>query len=76
MSHITPQEIVQELDKPLYQPKEKVYVNIDKYGNTSAASIGIAMDEAYQQGIIKRGDIVGFAAFGGGLTWGSVIIQF
>jgi 3-oxoacyl-[acyl-carrier-protein] synthase-3 len=68
--------IIESLRNFLKLPKEKVYVNIDKYGNTSAASIGIAMDEAYQQGIIKRGDIIGFAAFGGGLTWGSVIIQF
>ena len=68
--------IIESLRKFLKLPKEKVFVNIDRCGNTSAASIGIAMDEAHQQGIIKRGDIVGFAAFGGGLTWGSVIIQF
>ena len=68
--------IIESLRKFLKLPKEKVFVNIEKYGNTSAASIGIALDEAHQQGIIKRGDIIGFVAFGGGLTWGSVIIQF
>jgi 3-oxoacyl-[acyl-carrier-protein] synthase-3 len=68
--------IIDSLRTYLKLPKEKVYVNIDKYGNTSAASIAIALDEAYAEGIIKRGDIVGFAAFGGGLTWGSAIIQF
>jgi 3-oxoacyl-[acyl-carrier-protein] synthase-3 len=68
--------IIESLRTYLKLPKEKVFVNIDKYGNTSAASIAIAFDEACSQGIIKRGDIVGFAAFGGGLTWGSVIFKF
>jgi 3-oxoacyl-[acyl-carrier-protein] synthase-3 len=57
-------------------PNEKVFVNIDKYGNTSAASIGIALNEACEKGLIERGDIVAFAAFGGGLTWGSALIQY
>ena len=68
--------IIDSLRTYLKLPKEKVFVNIDKYGNTSAASIAIALDEAYTQGIIKRGDIVGLTAFGGGLTWASAIIQF
>jgi 3-oxoacyl-[acyl-carrier-protein] synthase-3 len=68
--------IIESLRKFLHLPKEKVYVNIDKYGNTSAASIAIALDEAIGKGLIKRGDIIGFAAFGGGLTWGSAIIQY
>jgi 3-oxoacyl-[acyl-carrier-protein] synthase-3 len=68
--------IIESLRKYLKLPKEKVYVNIHKYGNTSAASIAIALDEVHCEGIIKRGDIIGFAAFGGGLTWGSAIIQF
>ncbi len=68
--------IIESLRKFLKLPKEKVFVNIEKYGNTSAASIGIAMDEAHQRGLIKRGDIIGFTAFGGGLTWASAIIKF
>ncbi len=68
--------IIESLRTYLKLPKEKVYVNIDKYGNTSSASIAIALDEAYSAGIIKRGDIIGFTAFGGGLTWGSAIIRF
>ncbi len=68
--------IIEALRSYLKIPKEKVFVNIDKYGNTSAASIAIALHEAQEQGLIKRGDIIGFAAFGGGLTWGSAIIQF
>jgi 3-oxoacyl-[acyl-carrier-protein] synthase-3 len=68
--------IIESLRNFLHLPKEKVYVNIDKYGNTSAASIAIALNEVHEKGLIKRGDIIGFAAFGGGLTWGSAIIEF
>jgi len=68
--------IIDALRGFLRLPKEKVYVNIDKYGNTSAASIAIALNEVNEQGLIQRGDIIGFAAFGGGLTWGSAIIRF
>jgi 3-oxoacyl-[acyl-carrier-protein] synthase-3 len=68
--------IIDALRSFLRLPKEKVYVNIDKYGNTSAASIAIALNEVNEQGLIQRGDIIGFAAFGGGLTWGSAIIRF
>ena len=68
--------IIEALRSYLKLPKDKVYVNIERYGNTSAASIAIALHEAIETGRIKRGDIVGFAAFGGGLTWGSAIIQY
>jgi len=68
--------IIESLRSFLKLPKEKVFINIDKYGNTSSASIPIALSEAEQQGLIKRGDIVGFAAFGGGLTWASAIIRY
>ena len=57
-------------------PPEKVFVNIASYGNTSAASIPIALDEALQVGRIKPGSTVVLAAFGGGLTWGAACIQF
>ncbi|MHC4128858.1 MAG: beta-ketoacyl-ACP synthase III [Planctomycetota bacterium] len=50
-------------------PDEKVYVNIDRYGNTSAGSVGLCLDELWQAGKIKRGDYVLMVAFGGGLTW-------
>ncbi len=68
--------IIESLRNFLKLPKEKVYVNIDRYGNTSAASIAIALNEVHEQGIIKRGDIIGLAAFGGGLTWASAILEF
>jgi 3-oxoacyl-[acyl-carrier-protein] synthase-3 len=49
-------------------------INLEKYGNTSAASIPIALDEAISQGKIKKGDIVVLTAFGAGLTWGAIVI--
>lgn len=54
----------------------KVYVNIASYGNTSAATIPVALTEAMEQGRIKPGDVVAFTAFGGGLTWGSAIYRW
>jgi len=68
--------IIDALRRSLKLPKESVYINIDKYGNTSSASIAIAFDEAIKEGHIKRGDVVGFAAFGGGLTWASIILEY
>jgi 3-oxoacyl-[acyl-carrier-protein] synthase-3 len=68
--------IIRSAAKRLNLPMEKVVVNIDKYGNTSAASIPIALDEAIKSGLIKSGDIVALAGFGGGLTWASSIIKW
>jgi 3-oxoacyl-[acyl-carrier-protein] synthase-3 len=55
---------------------ERVYVNVNRYGNTSAATIGLCLDEMIRGGMIKRGQIVLMTAFGGGLTWGSSIIRY
>ncbi|MEZ0324054.1 MAG: beta-ketoacyl-ACP synthase III [Hydrogenothermaceae bacterium] len=68
--------IIEALAEKLELPLEKVYSNIQKYGNTSAASIPIAMYEAYNEGKFKRGDYLLLTAFGGGLTWGSVVLKF
>ena len=57
-------------------PMDKVYVNVDRYGNTSSASIPIAIDEAIENGRIKEGSTVMCVAFGAGFTWGSLIIRF
>jgi len=57
-------------------PMEKVYVNVDRYGNTSSASIPIAIDEAIEKGVIKDGTTVMCVAFGAGFTWASMILQF
>ena len=55
---------------------DQLFNNIQKYGNTTAASIPIALTEAWEQGKIKSGDLVVLAAFGSGFTWGSVIIRW
>ena len=56
--------------------EEKVFINLSKYGNTSAASIPIALDEAHRQGRLHRGDLVLLCTFGGGLTWGSLLLRW
>jgi 3-oxoacyl-[acyl-carrier-protein] synthase-3 len=62
--------------KKIHLPREKMYINIDRYGNTSAASIPIALDEANREGRLSPGDIVILVAFGGGLTWASAVIRW
>jgi len=57
-------------------PMERVWVNIDRYGNTSSASIPIGMSEAVACGRLRRGDVVLAVAFGGGLTWGSAVLRW
>ncbi len=68
--------ISQFIQKKLGLGDEQVFNNIQKYGNTTAASIPIALTEAWEQGKIKKGDLVVLAAFGSGFTWGSVIIRW
>lgn len=67
--------IIGAVGKRLGIPEDRVYVNLERYGNTSAASIPIALDEAKRQGRIRKGDLVLIAAFGAGLTWGSALIR-
>lgn len=68
--------ISQFLQKQMGLPSEKAFNNIQKYGNTTAASIPIALSEAKEQGRIKPGDLVCMTAFGSGFTWGSVLMNF
>jgi 3-oxoacyl-[acyl-carrier-protein] synthase-3 len=68
--------ISQFIQKKFELSNNQVFSNIEKYGNTTAASIPIALTEAWEQGKIKSGDIVVLAAFGSGFTWGSVIIKW
>lgn len=68
--------IIQSAAKRLRMPMEKVIVNIDKYGNTSAASIPIALEEAVRTGRVKNGDIALLVGFGAGLTWASCVIKW
>jgi 3-oxoacyl-[acyl-carrier-protein] synthase III len=68
--------IIEATAKHAGMPLEKVYVNVDRYGNTSAASIPIALDEAVREGRVKDGMTVMFVAFGAGFTWGSLVVKF
>jgi 3-oxoacyl-[acyl-carrier-protein] synthase III len=68
--------IIQATADRLGLPMEKVFVNLERYGNTSAASIPIALDEALTSGRIKDGDYILLEAFGGGLTWASALIKW
>jgi 3-oxoacyl-[acyl-carrier-protein] synthase-3 len=68
--------IVDAVRERLELPPEKVVVNIDRYGNTSSASIPIGLDEVVRAGRLKPGDHVGFAAFGGGATWGASLVKW
>jgi len=68
--------IIEGVGKRLHFPPEKVFVNIQRYGNTSAASIPIAMCEAESTGRLRRGDKVLLVAFGGGFTWGASVLEW
>jgi 3-oxoacyl-[acyl-carrier-protein] synthase-3 len=68
--------IIKTLSEKLDIPMSKVYVNIQDYANTSAASIPIAMYEAFEKGILKRKDKILLTAMGGGLTWGASVLEF
>ncbi len=68
--------IIEATAKHANIPMEKVFVNVDRYGNTSAASIPIALSEATEKGLIKDGTTVMFVAFGAGFTWGSMVVRF
>jgi 3-oxoacyl-[acyl-carrier-protein] synthase-3 len=68
--------IAEFVKKKLGLSDDKVYNNIQKYGNTTAASIPIAMCEAWENGLLKKGDLLCIAAFGSGFTWGSALIRW
>lgn len=68
--------IIEASAKRLKLGMDKVYINLDKYGNMSAASIPVALDEAFRSGKINKGDNVVLVGFGGGLTWGSAVINW
>ncbi|WP_224983089.1 beta-ketoacyl-ACP synthase III [Geomonas agri] len=74
--HQANQRIVDSVGKRLGITGERVFVNLDRYGNTSAASIPIALDEAVRAGRLKEGDLLLLDAFGGGLTWGSALVRW
>ena len=73
--HQVNQRIIDSAMEKLGMPPSQAYVNIAKYGNTSAASIPIALDEAWRSGKITPGDVIVFVAFGGGLTWANAVVR-
>ena len=68
--------IAQFVQKTLKLESHQVFNNIQKYGNTTAASIPLAMSEAWEEGKIKEGELVCLAAFGSGFVWGSALIRW
>ncbi len=68
--------IIEAAVKRLDFPMERVFVNVDRYGNTGAASVYVALEEAVAAGRVKRGDVVLLAAFGGGFAWGAALIKW
>ena len=68
--------IIDAARKRLGLAEDKVYINLDKYGNMSSASIPIALSEAVAKGYIQKGNIILLVAFGAGLTWGSAVIKW
>ena len=74
--HQANMRIIESLCKRLELPIDKFHNNLDRYGNTSAASVPIALDEAFRAGRIKSGDTILLVAFGAGLTWGAALIKW
>jgi 3-oxoacyl-[acyl-carrier-protein] synthase-3 len=74
--HQANQRIVDAVGERLGATPEQLFINLDKYGNTSAASVAIALDEAVAAGKILRGDLVLLVVFGAGLTWGAAVIEW
>lgn len=74
--HQANQRIIDAIGERLSLPKEKVFVNLNKYGNTSAASCVIALTEAVRTGHIKKHDKIVFATFGSGLVWGALVMEW
>jgi 3-oxoacyl-[acyl-carrier-protein] synthase-3 len=68
--------IIEAIADRLKIPLDRFFVNLDKYGNTSAAAVAMALDEANRSGRIKRGDYVLMVVFGGGLTWASTVVEW
>lgn len=76
VSHQANIRIIEALRERLKVPKEKCFVNVNRYGNISAACIPIALNEAQEEMDLRRGDAILMVAFGGGLTWGSAVVKW
>jgi 3-oxoacyl-[acyl-carrier-protein] synthase-3 len=76
IAHQANRRIIDAVGERLGATTEQIFVNLDKYGNTSAASVAIALDEAVTSGKISRGDLILLVVFGAGLTWGAAVIEW
>jgi 3-oxoacyl-[acyl-carrier-protein] synthase III len=74
--HQANMRIINSAVEDLNIDRKKIFTNLERYGNTSSASIPLALDEANQKGLIKSGDLVLFSGFGGGLAWGTVLMRW
>jgi 3-oxoacyl-[acyl-carrier-protein] synthase-3 len=74
--HQANRRIIDALGERLGAKPEQLFVNLHKYGNTSAASVAIALDEAVTSGRLRRGDLILLIVFGAGLTWGAAVIEW
>jgi 3-oxoacyl-[acyl-carrier-protein] synthase-3 len=74
--HQANRRIIDAVGKRLGATPEQLFINLDHYGNTSAASVAIALDEAVSSGKIQRGDLILMMVFGAGLTWGAAVIEW
>jgi 3-oxoacyl-[acyl-carrier-protein] synthase-3 len=74
--HQANQRIIDSAVSDLHVPADQVFVNLDRYGNTSAASIPLALDEAVREGKIQKGDLVLLCGFGAGLSWGTALLRW
>jgi len=74
--HQANRRIIDAVAERIGATPEQVFINLDKYGNTSAASVAIALDEAVASKRIQRGDLILMVVFGAGLTWGSAVIEW
>jgi 3-oxoacyl-[acyl-carrier-protein] synthase III len=73
--HQANQRIIEAVAEKTNFPRDRVFVNVERFGNTSAASIPIAYDEAFSMGRMTAGNLVLMVSFGAGLTWGSVLVR-
>lgn len=76
ISHQANRRIIDAIGKRLGLTQEQVYINLERYGNTSAASIPLALDEANRKGLVKDNQLILLDSFGGGLTWASALIRW
>jgi 3-oxoacyl-[acyl-carrier-protein] synthase-3 len=74
--HQANQRIIEAVGERLGAKPDQIFVNLDRYGNTSAASVAIALDEAVESGRVQRGDLILLMVFGAGLTWGAAVIEW